>query len=146
MTRTEDLNEPIFDLDDDHPAKKFLEAFIDCLDNCVGRHHEFGGQKPIDQGWTSATDHRAWTFSSFAYAFLSYDIELDGCLQNAPFPTGSEIWAMERMPLLRSMMHECANAARHDGNVEILELTDEVLQMLRLWEEYLDFRRATAPR
>ena len=39
------------------------------------------------------------------------------------------------------MTNECAQAARQDGNGEILELTDEVLQMLNLWDEYLNFRK-----
>lgn len=141
----EDLNDPIYDLDDDHPAKKFLEAFVDCRSNCVGRAIEWDDRKPIDQEWQSAIDGRRWKFSGFAYAFISYNILMDGFLQNAPFPVGSEIWAMERMPLLRSMTNECAQAARLDGNTEILELTDEVLDMLHLWDEYHEFRRATAP-
>lgn len=40
------------------------------------------------------------------------------------------------------MMHECAAAARRDDNPEVVEMTDEVLQMLDRWEEYLNYRRA----
>jgi hypothetical protein len=40
-------------------------------------------------------------------------------------------------------MHECAEAAKQSGNGEILELTDQVLEMLGLWEDYLTYRRRT---
>ncbi len=139
--RTEELNKPIFELDDSHPAKQFLQAFIDCLGNCVGRELGLDGETSIDHAWISSTDGRVWRFSGFAYAFLSFDIVLDGFLENAPYLTSSETWAAERLPLLRTMMNECAQAARQGGNNEILELTDEVQQMLSLWEEYLDYRR-----
>jgi hypothetical protein len=139
--RTESINRPVLALDDSHPAKRFLEAFIDCKTDCVGRHHEVDGQVPIDQSWTSSTDGRVWTFSDFAYAFLSLDIELDGFLQSAPYLTPSEIDAARKLPVLRSMMDECAEAANYSGNPEILELTDQVLEMLSLYEEYLSFRR-----
>ena len=139
--RTEELNEPIFDLDDSHPAKRFLEAFVDCLANCVTRELGLDGRRPIDQEWKSASDGRTWTFSGFAYAFLSFDIVLDGFLTNAASLMPSEVWAAERLPLLRSMVNECAQAARQDGNSEILELTDQVRGMLDLWEQYLSFRK-----
>ena len=108
---TEELNAPIFELDDRHPAKRFLEAFIDCLANCVGRHHDWNGQTPIEQEWKSSIDGRVWTFSGFAHAFLSFDIVLDGFLENAPSLTSSETWAAKRLPLLRLMMNECATGA-----------------------------------
>jgi len=139
--RIEDLNGPVLELDGSHPAKRFLDAFIECLANCVGRHHGLDGRTPIDQAWTSSTDRRIWTFSDFAYAFLSFDILLDGFLENASCLTASEVGAAEELPILRTMMNECAQAARQDGNVEIVELTDQVLQMLNLWEGYLNFRK-----
>lgn len=137
----EETNGPVFELGDEHPEKKFLLAFIDCLAECVGRHYDFDGQIPIEQEWKSDTDGRVWTFSGFIYAFLSFDIVLDGFLENTPYLTASETGAVEELPLLRSMMNECAQAARQSGNSEILELTDQVLQMLELWEQYLSFRK-----
>ena len=73
--------------------------------------------------------------------FLCFDIELDGLLQNAPNLTPSETAAARELPLLRSMMQECAQAARQSGNSEILDLTDQVVEMLSLWEHYLSFRQ-----
>ena len=139
----ESMNRPVLALDDAHPAKKFLRAFIDCKENCVGRHHDWTGEKPIEQEWKSATDGRIWAFSAFAYMFLSFDIELDGFLENTPYPTESEAVAAQQLPILRALMDECAQAARQGGNNDILLLTDQVMTMLSLWEQYLSFRQET---
>ena len=144
--RSEELNRPILELDDSHPAKKFLEAFIGCLTDCVGQELGLDGETPVDQAWTSSSDGRVWRFSGFAYEFLSFDILLDGFLDNAPSLTPSETWATGQLPLLRSMMDECAQAARQDGNNEILELTKKVQEMLNLWEQYLGFRKEMVAR
>jgi hypothetical protein len=142
----ESMNRPILALYDSHPAKRFLFAFVECLETCAGRELDLAGQVPIDQAWRSAADGRVWTFSGFVYAFLCFDIELDGFLTNAASLTESETFARQQMPLLRSMMAECAQAARESGNSEILELTGQVLQMLNLWEQYLSFREGTISR
>jgi hypothetical protein len=138
----ESVNRSVLELDDAHPAKKFLTAFMDCRMNCSERELEIGDQTPIDQAWKSASDGRVWTFSGFIYSFICFDIELDGFLQSAPNLTPSEIAEIREVPRLRSMMYDCAAAARQSGNDEILELTDQVLEMLDLWEAYLNFRKA----
>lgn len=137
----EELNRPVMKLDDAHPAKKFLNAFIECRSDCVGRHHDWTEQTPIEQEWTSAADGRRWTFSGFAYSFISFDIVLDGFNENARELTASELAAIDEVPRLRALMHECAAAAKHDGNTEILELTDQVLSMFGLWDHYVEFRK-----
>ncbi len=137
----ERMNRPVLGLDDSHPAKRFLNAFMDCRGNCVGREIDWGQGGGVDQQWRSAVDDRTRTFSSFAYECLSFDIELDGFLQNAKCLTESERCAVEALPHMTSMMYECAAAAREYGNDEVVEMTDDVLEMLRLWEAYLDFRR-----
>ena len=109
--------------------------------SCAGRELDLDGQVPIDQAWTSSSDGRVWTFSGFIYAFICFDIELDGFLTNARSLTESETTAARQLPLLRSMMSECVEAARQSGNTEILELTDQVLEMFSLWEQYLNFRK-----
>lgn len=144
--RIESKNRKVLELDDSHPAKRFVEAFIDCRMTCAGRELDLGGQVPFDQAWTSATDGRVWTFSGFIYSFICFDIELDGCLQNVRNLTPSEIEADQKLPRLRSMMNECAEAARQSGNSEILELTDQVLELLSLWDEYLSYRKEAVSR
>lgn len=143
---TERLNRPVLKLDNAHPAKKFLRAFIDCKNDCVGREQDWGGQVPIEQKWRSATDGTVWTFSRFAYSFISLDIVLDGFLEDSPCLTASETFSFQHIPRLRTLMEECAQAAQRDGNHDILELTDQVLEMLSLWEQYLSFRQEMVSR
>lgn len=137
--RNEDINPCVLALDDSHPAKRFLSAFIECRDNCVGL--ELGPDEPIDQEWESLTEGRVWTFSGFAYTFLSLDVLLDDFHQRIPGPNEANFNWPWNLPRVRSLMKECAQAARQSGNDEILELTDQVLEMLSLWEEYLKFRQ-----
>jgi len=129
------FNRKLFALDDLHPAKKFLTAFIRCRRNCVGRHHTFDGQESIDQEWISSTDRKTWRFSEFAYKVLAFDVELDGYINDAPTLTESELQVLQQLPRLRCLMHECADAATRDGNTKIVELTQQVLELLDRWEE-----------
>jgi hypothetical protein len=145
--RFENMNRRILALDDEHPAKKFLAAFIDCRENCVGREIDFGdGEPPVEQAWVSATDGRRWTFSGFAYAFLSLDFELETWLTGAPFLVRSQTGQARTLALLRQLMTECAQAARESGNQEIVELTDMIQNMFDLWEQYAAFRDNAASR
>jgi len=136
----ERLNRPVFKLDDAHPARRFLSAFIDCRTDCVGRELDPPGQVPIDQEWKSPSDGRVWTFSAFAYGFLSFDLELDGFITGAPYWTASEKWAQENLPRFHSLMDECGHAAKQCGNSKCLELVDKVVGMLKLWKDYLRYR------
>jgi hypothetical protein len=38
-------------------------------------------------------------------------------------------------------MNECGHAAKQCGNIDCLELVDEVERMLNLWDEYLSYRK-----
>jgi hypothetical protein len=138
---TVNLNHAVLELDDAHPAKRFLRAFMECRANCSQRELGCDGEPPIEQTWVSQIDGKQWTFSGFIYAFICFDIELDGFLESAVCLTASEANAAKELPSLRSMMNECAHAARQTGNGEILALTDQVLDMLGLWEQYLSYRR-----
>lgn len=51
------LNRPIFDLDAEHPARRFLDAFVHCRRCCVGQ--ELAG---VDQEWWSSIDMRPRSF------------------------------------------------------------------------------------
>jgi hypothetical protein len=129
------LNKPIFDFLPDHPARRFLEAFVLCRTSFVGR--ELDG---VDQEWFSKLDERVHTFSSFAYEWLSFDIELDGWLLEAPEITDSERRALERIPWMKNLMAECKAAALVDKNLEIAAMCDHVLHMLELWAECINRR------
>jgi hypothetical protein len=145
-THIERANCPILELDDGHPAKRFLSAFMECRMNCSERELEIGGQTPIDQAWQSAIDGRVWTFSGFIYTIICFDIVLDGFPENSPYLTESEVCAADQLPKLRLMMEECAAAARQCSNDEIIEMTHQVQEMLNLWEEHLNFRKETIAR
>jgi hypothetical protein len=135
-------NHPVMSLEDTHPAKQFLCAFDECLLNCGGCELDLY-ETPIDEEWTSATDGKVWKFSSFVYRYLAFDIELDGFIASAPQWTSSEKWALEHLPLFHTLMDECAHAAEQRGNTDCLELVDEVVRMLKLWNEYLQYREHT---
>jgi hypothetical protein len=139
------INRPLFDLPTTHPARRFLEAFIACRSNCVGREIAYRGREheAIDQTWTSATDARTWRFSHFAYKFISFEIELDGWLSNSPTPTQYENNTLQELPRLRSLMEECREACVVAGNDAVLALTNQVIDLLDLWEECIRARIAT---
>jgi len=131
------LNAPLFALDIHHPARRFLEAFVDCRTECVGK--ELDG---VDQEWWSDATNRTQAFSSFAYEHLSFDIELDGWLSNVPSLTESEQKVLETISGIQSLMNECRQAAINDRNDIVIELVDKVLHMLQLWKECIDVRLA----
>jgi hypothetical protein len=132
---TEKINKPIFDFEPTHPARRFLDAFIECRKNCVGRELE-----GIDQEWFSESERCIRRFSSFAYEWLSFDIELDGWLQNAKEMTASERRALETIPQMRGIIEDCRQAAVDDENADAVNMCDEVLRMSELWEECINYR------
>jgi hypothetical protein len=134
-------NRRVLKLPGPHPAKTFLSAFIECRFNCVGKELGLGGAPPIDQAWQSAVDGKLWKFSAFAYGYLSFDIVLDGYLKKSSRLTESEHFDEQSIGIQRILMHECAAAAAFDGNREIIKLTEQVLNMLELWERYLEYRK-----
>jgi hypothetical protein len=139
--RLKTINQPIMSLDATHPARKFLCAFDECLSNCGGCELDLY-ETPIDQEWTSTTDGKVWKFSAFVYKCLAFDIRLDGFIARAPQWTASEKHTLEQLPLFHSLMDECRHAAEQCGNTDCLELVNEVVQMLKLWQEYLRYRES----
>ena len=129
------LNKAIFDFAPDHPARRFLEAFVECRMNCVGK--EIDG---LDQEWFSEADMRTHKFSSFAYEWLSFDIELDGWLHDAQEMTDSEKRALDGIPQMDGLMAECKAAAMVDHNSEMVTMCDQVLHTLELWAECINRR------
>lgn len=130
------LNAALFGLDATHPAKVFLEAFIQCRRNCVGR--ELDG---IDQRWWSTLDQREMQFSSYAYQRISFDVVLDGWLENAPELTQSEQVTFATLPNEVLRMRECRAAAATAGNAAVVELTGQILEMYALWNLALETRK-----
>lgn len=129
-------NKPLFSLPPDHTARRFLEAFISCRQNCVGREIVYSniGNDPIDQEWISASDGCKHRLSSFAYKYISFDIVLDGWLSGTPELTDSEKHYLERLPRLNMLMTECQQECRNSNNASALALVEQILEVLHLWE------------
>src|SRR5262245_23017116 len=138
----ERLNQPLFLLPREHIARQFLEAFIDCRINCVGREISYRGEAkgPIDQEWFSSTVNEMRRFSDFAYEYLSFDIVLDGWLQGSPNLTNNELADLERIPHMRELMNECEDACLSARNKEVLALVRQVLSTLDLWDRCIRSR------
>ena len=126
------LNREIFNLPESHPARRFLCAFIECRRNCVGRECS---DDPIDQEWFSECDRHAWSYSRFAYEFLSFDIVLDGWLTHAEKRTPDEQSWLVQLPRFRQLLNECKSAAECDNNRAIFPVIAQVLRMFELWEQ-----------
>ena len=107
----------IHDLPDAHPARRFLKAFAECRRQCVGRELD---PEPIDQSWESAIDGKTWTFSAFAYAFLSFDVVLDDWTPNAPRLTRSKVDALATIPIARALLEELLSHGRSRSSRKVL--------------------------
>ena len=126
------LNREILNLPESHPAHRFLRAFIECRDSCVGRE---ASCDPVDQEWFSDTDGLVWSYSDFAYRYLAFDIVLDGWLTHAARRTPNEQHWLDQLPRWRQLLHECKIAAEGDKNDRILPIISKVLRVLALWEQ-----------
>src|SRR5690606_5595631 len=135
------LNREIFSLPESHPARRFLQAFMECRRDCVGKE---ASDSPIDQEWQSLTDGKLWSYSAFAYRFLSFDIVLDGWLTLAPKRTANEQRWLSELPRWRTLLSECKHAAEFDENRAILPFIAQVLDMFALWERCILEREIAA--
>jgi hypothetical protein len=138
--QVEKLNQEILCLPESHPAHRFLRAFIECRRDCVGRE---ASNDSVDQKWFSERDGRLWSYSEFAYRFLSFDIVLDGWLTHAPRRTRNEEQWIAQLPRWRELLSECKEAAELDNNRAVLPIIAQVFGMFELWEECV-VRRDTA--
>ena len=136
----QDQNKILFSLPSDHPARRFLEEFIDCRELCVAREVGMPDNPPIEQAWDSQIEGRRYAFSSFAYKYLAFDVVLDGWLTNAPDMTDSERDVLDMLPKVRSLLGECHAAAIKERNVAILPLLEKVKNLLDLWEQCITSR------
>jgi hypothetical protein len=130
------LNKPIFGFPESHPARRFLEAFLECRSHCVGRELE-----GIDQEWTRKRDGKRDFFSWFAYRVIAFDIELDNWLQMPPQFTNSERLCLAGISESIADVQECKAAAIADSNHAVVELCDVALNMFQLWIESIEYRR-----
>lgn len=122
----------------EHPAVRALQVHAEARDQCVAKEIEWPqlGNRAIDQEWFSATDQRVWKFSAFAYAFISFDLVLDGWLLDdiaelQPF----EFEFLHELPRLRELLNECECAALADENAGVVPLISKARGFFRAFEE-----------
>jgi hypothetical protein len=131
------LNRRLLELPQSHAARRFLEAFMRCRLDCVGKEISWDGGPEIDQEWYSVTDARTWRFSNLMYGFVSFAIILDGWLDDAPKVTPLELAHDQKFQHLRRLLAECEVAAKGDGNKAVLIMIEQVYGMLDLWDAQL---------
>jgi hypothetical protein len=142
--RIHPTNYPILDkFETDHPAVRALQLHAETRDVCVGKEIEWPqlGNQAIDQEWFSMIDQRTWTFASFAYAFISFDLVLYGWISEEPSrlqPFEEDF--LHELPRLREMLNECESAANNERNDEILPLIAKAREFFDAYEQSIVVR------
>lgn len=118
----------------DHPARKFLMTFYDVRKEVCGRDIEFPNRPAIDQSWTSRLLSRPFSFSSYAYCFVSYTLTLgEWCDESfAAVPSPSEQAFIARWKLKHALLGECLAVATEAGNREIVRFVALARSLLDL--------------
>jgi hypothetical protein len=129
-------NDPLAALSDSHPAKRALILHGECQRDCAGREIQWpeGKREAVDQVWISELDRRRWTFAGFVYAYICFDLILDGWLERPPFLTNCEREDLAKMPRLYGLLDECEQAAQAEDNLTIIGMLRQVREFLNAWE------------
>ncbi|MHC2065978.1 hypothetical protein ACYFX5_00760 [Bremerella sp. T1] len=72
--------------------------------------------------------------------YISFTVELDGWLTDAPERTESERRTLQGLDDIDKLMAECRLAATVERNDAILEMVDQVEDMARLWRQCIEVR------
>lgn len=120
----------------DHPAVRALQVHAEASDTCVGKEIDWPKLDivGVDQAWLSDAYSKDWRFSDFAYQFISYDLVLDGWIESAPEATEAELGFMEEVPKMRTLLNECENASREEGNASIYPLIAKAQEFINAME------------
>ncbi len=129
------VNAPLLALEQNHPARLFLEQFIFCGENCIGR--ELDG---FDQQFWSDSEKRPFSFSGFAYSYLAVTIILTDWLNDTPYPSESDTIGLKELTRYSCLLNECKVAATQAQNAPILEMIAEVEKLIMLWRECIEAR------
>ncbi len=121
---------------------RLLFVHADCRDRCVGKEIPWPGKEAdaFDQTWFSDVDQRRWSFSSFAYAYISFDLVLDGWIDRPNSLTMGERKALAEFPRMRTLINECQSAAENDKNRRVLDLLPVIRSWLDTWQECIGSR------
>lgn len=117
----------------DHPARRYLIEFGELRREVCGREIDWPDCPGIDQAWYSPLLQRNFSFSSFAYSFISYTLLLDEWFdeQFQDCLSGAERGRIEYHFFWNALLSECEVAAAVEGN-------DPILQFIALTRANLD--------
>jgi len=122
-----------------HPARQLLDELSLCEQECLGREITWKGceRKAINQEWVSPSEGHRWSFSHFAYKYVPHCPEriLDAWIDAPQEPSEHEVTMIKELPLARSLLSECAEAASHDNNQEILKCVKLTQSLLNAVEK-----------
>lgn len=135
-------NRPLNDLPESHIARRTVIAHENCCRECVGQEVAWPGhgEDAFDQRWHSDLLQREFSFSSFAYCFISFNLVMDEWIAHPPQVTKAEVDGLSHLPLLQALVDECEAAARQDENVRVQRCVSQVREFLALWEESIRLR------
>ena len=129
-----------------HPARKLLDGISLCQSECAGREIHWKGHEneAVDQGWYSETHGYYWQFSDFVYKYVVYRCErlLDAWLKALPEQSEDEVQMTRELPMLRTMLDECALAAEAERNYEIVRMVGLVRSLFEQAEAAISARAA----
>lgn len=139
-------NFPLCDrYDSDHPAIVALFVHSEARDVCVGREIACSDlrNKPIDQSWNSRATCRRWTFSGFAYMYISFNLVMDSWLTNPNKVTDSERVDLTKLvPEMLQLLDECQERAEAEFNWDVLPLITKAREFVESYRDAILFRHA----
>jgi hypothetical protein len=130
-------NRPLNKLPESHIARRTVIALANCRRDCVGQEIPWPGreEEAFDQSWFSELLQRDFSFSSFAYAFISIDLVMHEWMSHPPHVTEAETNVLVRTPLLHTLLAECDAAALRDNNSRVSACISTIRDFLNSWEE-----------
>jgi len=138
-------NAPLIELPDSHIAKLTVIAHAECWRDCVGQELSWPGRESeaFDQEWRSILLDGPFSFSSYAYSFIAFDLILHEWLTHPAFVTEPEKNAIVAVPLLDALLDECECAANAEQNARVLDRILRIRGFNNLQIEAIKARWAT---
>jgi len=98
----------------------------------VGHEIEWPGQEAFEQQWQSRLIGRKFSFSTYAYCFLSFDLILEEWISRPPRVTEHERRLVAAIPLQETLLDECELAAKEQANDLVLNRLPQIRRFNRL--------------
>lgn len=128
-----------------HPARLYLVRFYEVREEVCGRDIAWPDRARIEQEWVSKLLQRKFSFSAFAYCFISLTLTMDEWFDDHFSTTPSE-WeqrCIAQFAMKQTLLDECAEAAEREENTAILEYVHLVRSVLELGIEATAHRIST---